>query len=258
MGVSVVEYVPYLSCICCTYARPQFLREAVECFLRQDYPADRCELIVVDDCGQYLPQDHWEPKRWFTISSPQRALTIGEKRNASAAFASPQVDAYVVWDDDDLYLPHTLQAHAAALTQAPWSLPSLAWNIAPDGGLQLKKTGGLFHAAWAFSREAFHKVRGYPWMQSGQDQAIAARLRGCRFSRCDPIELGYPPFFMHRWKRAKKEPGSYHLSCVSKVDGYERLASLMHTGPKLPIDPGWDQDYAALAARAWETRDGVS
>src|SRR5512137_1054339 len=103
--------LPKLACVCCTYARPDLLCQSLQCYLMQDYPADRCELIILDDANQYVSQTQTEPKTWHLVTSSRRFRTLGEKRNACAALASADVDAYVVWDDDDIYLPWTLQAH---------------------------------------------------------------------------------------------------------------------------------------------------
>jgi len=111
-----------LAAICCTYKRPKLLAEAVESFLRQDYPAAQRELIVLDDAGQYGNQ---VGNGWRIVSSPVRFRTLGEKRNASAALVSPEVDAYCVWDDDDIYLPWHMSAAAVALATADYSIPTM-------------------------------------------------------------------------------------------------------------------------------------
>ncbi len=46
------------------------------------------------------------------VTTTKRFCTLGEKRNASAALASADVDAYAVWGDDDIYLPGHLEAIA--------------------------------------------------------------------------------------------------------------------------------------------------
>lgn len=234
---------PKLACLCCTYARPRLLEHAVESYLRQDYPSERVELIVLDDAGQYVSQVHGRPKRWQIVSTAQRFRTLGEKRNASAALVSDDVEAYVVWDDDDIYLPWTLKAHAAALAQAPWSLPSRVLVEKPGRDrLESKQTNGLFHSAWAFSRELFASVGGYPFMQSGQDQALAGRFHRQRESglAADPIELGFEPFLVYRWETT----GSWHLSALDRRRGYQRLARQRHQGPPIEaIRPCWPREY---------------
>jgi hypothetical protein len=216
----------------------------VECFLRQDYPPDRCELIVLDDAGQYVSQSHTTPKSWHLVSVARRFATLGEKRNASAAFASADVDALVVWDDDDIYLPWALRAHAAALEKAPWSRPSQVL-VENQGAMRLKSraSNGLFHPAWAFTREAFRQVRGYPFMQSGQDQGLARLFQQAALPTCDAIELGFSPFLFYRWGSSK----SYHLSGMNAKEGYERLETRRHEGAPIErVEPQWEQDYLGI------------
>lgn len=243
------EHYPKLACLCCTYGRPRLLAHALESYLRQDYPSDRVELIVLDDAGQYTSQTHETPKHWQIVSTAQRFRTLGEKRNATAALVSDDAEAYVVWDDDDIYLPWALKAHAVALAQAPWSLPGRVLVEKPkDYRLALKETGGLFHSAWAFSRKLFASVGGYPFMQSGQDQALARRFRQhCPAPEltADPIALGFDPFLVYRWATT----GSWHISALDRRHGYQCLARQTHQGP--PIDdvrPHWPRDYSSARA----------
>jgi glycosyltransferase involved in cell wall biosynthesis len=104
------------------------LAEAIECFVRQDYPAELRELIVLDDASQY---GHQRGDGWRVVSLPLRFRTLGEKRNASAALVSPDVDAYCVWDDDDIYLPWHMSAAAAALAEADYTIPTVIYNDTP-------------------------------------------------------------------------------------------------------------------------------
>ncbi|GAB6186268.1 hypothetical protein [Thermopirellula anaerolimosa] len=101
------------------------------------------------------------------VTTRHRFRTLGEKRNASAALVSPDVDAYAVWDDDDIYLPWHLETMAQVFAAGiSWSRPAEVW-IDRRTHLQRKTTGGLFHGSWGFTREAFLAVGGYPAMQSG-------------------------------------------------------------------------------------------
>jgi len=239
--------LPKIACICCTYARPHLLPRSVQAFLDQDYPADKCELIILDDAGQYAPgQVYSEPKPWRIVSIDKRFLTLGEKRNAAMALASPDCQAYAVWDDDDIYLPWTLKAHAAALQEAEWSNPSMVM-VEQGDGLKLAPTGGnLYHAAWAFTRDAFVRAGGYPEMQSGQDQGLRDRMRAKKTTEADPLKLGFGPFFIMGWGGTK----SFHLSArgagQKPIVTYEGLADVkIERG--VVIDPAWDKDWVALA-----------
>ena len=56
--------LPLVSCLCPTYRRPQLLENSIACFLDQNYPADRRELVVLDDAGELQSQtgEGWQIK----------------------------------------------------------------------------------------------------------------------------------------------------------------------------------------------------
>lgn len=64
-----------LAALCCTYLRPHTLGQLVESFLRQDYPRELRELIILDDAGQYGNQ---EGDGWRLVSVPRRFRSLGE------------------------------------------------------------------------------------------------------------------------------------------------------------------------------------
>ena len=41
--------LPFISCKCTTYGRTDLLVESLYSFLIQDYPKDKCELVIVND-----------------------------------------------------------------------------------------------------------------------------------------------------------------------------------------------------------------
>ena len=231
-----------LAAICCSYKRAKLLAQAIESFLRQDYPADQRELIVLDDAGQYDPAALAGVPGVKLVSIPHRFRTLGEKRNASAALVSPEVDAYCVWDDDDIYLPWHMTAAAAALADADYTIPTVIYTDKRTR-LQRKENQYLFHGAWAFRRAAFERVGGYPFIQSGQDQGLLRRFKDARLRRADPIQHDPRPSYVYRWFTAH----ALHISALG-ASGYERLG-------KTPaqriakIEPHWDVDWLAAAAR---------
>ena len=251
-----------IACLCLTFNRPAQLAEAVESFLRQTYPAELRELIILDDAGQYDPAacDHLPGVK--LVTTRHRFRTLGETRNATAALASPDVDAYAVWDDDDIYLPWHLEAMVRVFEAGiPWSRPSDVW-IDRRTHLQRKTTGGLFHASWGFTREAFLSVGGYPAMQSGQDQALAERFKRAAIRAASPSDIvpnddasarscGYLglPSFIYRWHTY---PGARHISAMGK-DGYQRRGEepVAHISC---LAPGWSAPWDALALAGMPTR----
>ncbi len=77
-----------LAALCFTFRRPHTLGQLIESFLRQDYPAELRELVILDDAGQYENQSG---DGWRRLSIPSRFRSLGEKRNACAALASVDV-----------------------------------------------------------------------------------------------------------------------------------------------------------------------
>jgi glycosyltransferase involved in cell wall biosynthesis len=214
-----------IAAVCCTYLRPRQLGQLIHCFLRQDYPAHKRELVILDDAGQY---DSQTGDRWRLLSVPRRYRTLGDKRNAAAALVSADVEALAVWDDDDLYLPWALRVSAAALRHSPWSRPGLVLHRQPDGSLSQHLTGGLFHGGWAYAREVFQQAGGYPPRNNGEDRAFARRLLRAGAEPTDPIALGFRPFYVYRSGGAD----GWHLSSMGR-DGFRQLGGLR--APKAPL-----------------------
>ncbi len=232
-----------ISAICCTYLRPRELANAVESFLRQDYPAELRELIVLDDAGQYPPGMLAGMPGVKFVTTPHRFRTLGEKRNASAALASPESEAYCVWDDDDVYLPWHMRAAVAALREADYAIPKTIY-VEQRGRLARKANRYLFHGGWSFRRAAFERVLGYPWMQSGQDQGLLARFKSVKLRRGNPLQFDPRPSYVYRWFTT---PSRWHLSALGE-GGYEQLGER----PVEPVNgwrPGWDRDWLELHAR---------
>jgi len=223
-----------LAALCCTYRRPHLLGQLIESFRRQDYPRALRELVILDDAGQYENQ---EGDGWRLISIPRRFHSLGEKRNACAALASPDAEGFLVADDDDIYLPHWFSVTAEALKRAEWSRPSLVL-LEHGEGLKEHDTGGLYHGGWALRRTAFYRVRGYAALNNGEDQELAGRLSAAGVTQCDPSRLA-PPFYIYRANNS-----SYHLSSMDDR-GYARLGDRAPMG-KVVLTVGWPRDYAQL------------
>jgi hypothetical protein len=191
--------LPMVSCLCPTYRRPKLLENSIACFLAQDYPADRRELIVLDDAGELQNQigDGWQ-----IISIPRRFRSLPEKFNALTGLARGEI--LVVWEDDDIYLPHHISSHVAAMAGHLWSKPS---KVLSDytGEIQEEDAAGRFHASLAFTRRALEQVGGWPMTLRGDfDQQLIARLNAVGFAG-DPCEFA-DPAYVFRWGST----GAYH------------------------------------------------
>jgi len=214
--------LPFVSCLFPTYRRPQLLENSIACFLAQDYPEDRRELIILDDAGELQNQTS---DGWQIISIPRRFRSLPEKFNALAGLARGEI--LVVWEDDDIYLPHHISSHVAAMEGHLWSKPS---KVLSDytGQIEEEDATGRFHASLAFTRQAFEKVGGWPLTMRGDfDQQLIARLN----------ELGLPgnpctvasPSYVFRWGST----GAYHGQALMRgpedEGWYDRCGSAVKT-----------------------------
>lgn len=191
--------LPFVSCLCPTYLRPSLLENSIACFLAQDYPANRRELVILDDAGQIAPQ---QGEGWEVISVARRFRSLPEKFNALAGLARGNV--LFVWEDDDIYLPWHITAHVEALAQGGFSKPSRVLSLY-TGTLQEEDATGRFHASIAFTREAFDAAGGWPLTKRGDfDQQFLARLSQTSVT-VDPCRT-HPSSYIFRWGST----GAYH------------------------------------------------
>lgn len=236
------ESLPFVSCLCPTYLRPKLLENAIACFLAQDYPADRRELVILDDAGQITPQkgDGWE-----VLWVPRRFRSLPEKFNALAGLARGNI--FVIWEDDDVYLPWHVSSHANALVAGRfWSKPSLVLSTYP-GEPVVESADGRFHASLALWRDFYEHVNGWVITKRADfDQQFMARLASRSNGPADPCETR-PPSYVFRW-----QTGHYHgqgtMRSPEDVTWYDRAAN----APVERIDmlvPRFDAETERLYAR---------
>jgi glycosyltransferase involved in cell wall biosynthesis len=183
---------------CCTYRRPNLLGHLIHCFESQDYPSR--EMVILDDTGELEPATG---SGWRIVSVHGRAPSLGAKRNLVASMLSPDADAIVPWDDDDLAMPWALSAVASALGRADWVRPSLVL-VRRGEGFQPVKTwwredgsDKAYHPSWGYTVTAFTRIGGYPEDVSvGEDLGLALKFRAGEVSEADPIAMGYPPYYV--------------------------------------------------------------
>jgi len=252
--------LPFVACLCPTYKRPECLAASVALWLMQDYPADRRCLYILDDAGQFSRQDGEGPDgaTWHLMATKLRFPSLQEKFNviAKGAIGIP-ADILMPWEDDDVYLPHHISAHVAALTTGfrlppdydrsdilkpslrhlegllpSWSRPSRVLTAVGSQPLQEEPALGRMHGAWAYTRERFEAVGGYneAW-DVARDQAfdfdLGQRLSGranwweadASGSPADPCEHA-PISYVYHWG-----PAPYHGSGFGN-DFYAKTAAV--------------------------------
>ncbi len=241
---------PFISCLCPTWRRPKLLANAIACFEAQDYPADRCELIVLDDAGQIKPYRSpvWEksdvgytntavgesdvPGGVTIISVSRRFNSLSEKYNALAGMARGGVLA--VWEDDDIYLPHHLSLIAEHIEGRAWSKPDCVRSLY-TGHDEIEAADGRFHASIALQRQAFIWCQGWPLTTAlNFDQQMFKRLAtlGKGVYKTDD------PSYVFRWGSTN----SYHGQGFGD-DWWDKAASQgdMTEGP-ITIMPKFDEE----------------
>jgi glycosyltransferase involved in cell wall biosynthesis len=245
--------MPLISCICPTYNRPphhqHLLEEAIESFLRQDYPHK--ELIVLNDTpGQELS---CEAEAVAVVNVSRRFRTLGEKWNAAVGLS--RGDLIAPWDDDDISLPWRLSYSVERLGDADYFNPRAYWNVLKG---QLRHDGpiGYGHNAGLYTRAAFELVGGHKPISLGLDRYLDREFTSRLERVIDPKTRKSPPpameewFYIYRWGVSPA-----HVSARSDGDGSRRYAEI-GARPVVSgcyyLQPAWQRDYVQA------TRDAIA
>jgi glycosyltransferase involved in cell wall biosynthesis len=124
---------PLVSCIMPTYNRRAFVPQALQYFLRQDYP--NRELIIVDDGTDAIGDlaENLPGVRYLRL--PARK-SIGAKRNLACQHAQGEIVAH--WDDDDWYSSDRLRYQVEPILAGKADLTGL------ENAFVLELPGGEF------------------------------------------------------------------------------------------------------------------
>jgi hypothetical protein len=241
------ETLPMVSCQCITFGRPHLLNEAVESFLQQDYPGPK-ELIILNDHPDVRIENHGIPDV-HVVNVPRRFHSIGEKRNACCGLCSG--DLIAPWDDDDISLPWRLSVSIARMTNHQYFRADRLWCM--DFALRERVTK-LAHAMSVWSRCLFDEVRGYPHIESGQDQAIES-LFALKQRRGATSISSEDMYYIYRFAGT----GSYHLSSHGWGRGMQAASDYVArcVAPGIyKLRPMWTTDYVSAVRHALQ-RAGV-
>lgn len=234
-----VKTLPYVSCLCPTFHRPQLLANALACFFAQDYPADRMELVILDDGNDFAESPiSFNAPAWSLFSDRNRYPSLPAKFNEMVRrYSSPEATVFLVWEDDDVYLPHHVSSHVAALQEmqnAPdpfdwrrlvaYSKPSRVLSTY-TGTPETEGAAGRFHASIAFTLQLFLKTGGWPVTKRADfDQQWLARLaQGAGDARTvDPCTIA-PPSYCFRYGTTQAYHGQHFMRGGEDETWYDRV-----------------------------------
>ena len=241
-----MEY-PFISCKCITYGRVSTLEESVESFLKQDYPADKCELIIVNDYPlQTLVYDHPQIK---IVNLVKTFETIGEKENYATELC--QGDIICQWDDDDVALPNHLQNVAKYMTD---NVNILHWETGVLCHITgIEQVGWIGNSGIVFRKSAWKAIGGHPLENAGYDMTFIERINaygGRLFAKPPKEEASW--FYMwggrgyHMSGEGTDHPGK--LNAIQRHSAYiesQRVIGRIPTGD-VHLAPNWKNDYSQM------------
>lgn len=180
------DAVPIVSAIMPTYNRRDFVRQAIEYFRRQDYPASARELIVVDDGEQSVADlaSGVENIRYFRLD---RRTSVGAKRNFACAQARGEIILH--WDDDDWSASHRISAQIGALGSADVCGLANVLYFDPKASRAWEYRYPHKHRAWVSGnsmcyRKAFWERNSFPDINVGEDARFLWSGRQMQLVEC--------------------------------------------------------------------------
>lgn len=186
-----------ITAFCPTLNRPELLGRLIKCFENQTY--ENRELIILDDGNQY---ENHSGDKWHVVSVPRRFRSLGEKNNVAIALASPDSDAIIKADDDDIYMPWWFESMAEALSRGMWVQPRLAIDFVNGEWVQIEtysrraKDHFAYHGCWGYRRGLIEDTGGYHPEYAGDDQEFQRRLHKAGIKSFG-LDVKYPPFYWY-------------------------------------------------------------
>lgn len=216
--------------ICITWNRPKLLGRSIHCFLQQTDPNTR--LFILDDAGQYQSQEH---EKWSLVSTDKRYPSMGVKRNALIDMALeryPQINGFMLWDDDDGYFPHTMEYVSKALDEKCWAQPRLALEMT-ESGKTLKRVETFsqrgnfdrsicYGGCWAWHIDTFNQLGRFPDTNIGEDLKVAWPCLD-RFGPSADSSKGNPWYYYTGSSQVAEGKNFYAIRGKQKIEKVEEI-----------------------------------
>jgi hypothetical protein len=161
-------------------------------------------------------------------------------------------DAFAVWDDDDIYLPWHLVAHAEILAEHGWSNPTKVWSTY-TGKPEIENAAGRFHGALAVRRDLVQRIGGWPdTPRADFDQRMLWRLAD-EEPPGDPTTVAVPSY-VFRWGSTRHPHCQGFMKSPDNTTWYHDYARAHRFEPWGGLVPGFDPDTVATMATIEEIR----
>lgn len=240
----VIDF-PKVSCVCPTFGRAYLLEEAIESFLKQDYPGEK-ELII---CNDFIDQELvFEHPLVKVINLSERTPNLGSKRNKAYSYATG--DVFLTWGDDDIHLPGRISRMVNAMQEFNSEFVFEGpYYIIYGGKLSFEK--GKTSGAHIITKDLFYKAGQIPEINSGEDQAFNAKVKEyLAISGSLPVCQSIPQF-LYRWSSGRAHISQFGIDKENKKSGYElfleQAKQYIKEGKepagKYILKPHWSKDW---------------
>jgi glycosyltransferase involved in cell wall biosynthesis len=244
------EGLPFISCKCITYGRVHTLEEAIQSFIIQDYPKDRCELVIVNDYPlQKLSLDIPNIK---IINLNETFSTIGEKENF--AIERCKGDIIAVWDDDDIALPHHL-LNIAKHFHNEANLLHWKKGIFVENN-KIKKLMSIGNSGIVYTKRVWEEIGRSPLENAGGDMTLIVKIHNLGREK---VVLAEPEdqecTWMYRWGG----DDVYHQSGMGTdtpnrpniIERHKMHIEQRRKEGRIPtgtitLNPHWKRDYSLM------------
>lgn len=207
-------------CLCPTYGRPrQLLENTLACFATQDYKGPH-ELWLLDDGNTVASQPGGRlGASWSVVNRHPRHRSLPDKYNDLLRRVGIHEDVgYVVWDDDDLYLPWHLSSYAETLQRSEWVHPVDVWSTYDS--LHREKAAGRFHGSLAIRGDLLRRIGG--WIETRRADFDQQQIAECaRLAACGRPD--YDPSYVFRWQDSGANHCQGLMTSPDNLDWYDRV-----------------------------------
>lgn len=239
--LSSAEYNrPLVSCIIPTYNMPNrldCLEEAVESFLRQDYPNKEL-IVIIDSAGQVIQFDH---PQVTVINHASRFASLGEKLNYAILHSKGELICR--FDDDDISQPWRMSQQVEILSNGfDYCVPSHAWSFG-GGEYHFQDKGCYANTMGMFSRSAWSDVGGFSMRkQCDADVLLDSELKKSHKWKCYGTTEETAPYIV-QWDTGRDHFSGYGIE--GSVHLYDEFGT-KGTAGTYKLKPHWNRDYSQL------------